>query len=643
MRRGIVLLLLIGLALLQLASCTQRERIVLAPTHCDATPLPNVAQNDQWLVGAYFYPWYGDPNDIGQHWGQSVGHPSLGTNYNSSDPDVICRQINLASGHGVDFFAVSWWGEGSFGDQVLRDNLLKNKRIDSIRFAILYESQGRLGDATTLNPQTIETMARDLQYLERTYFNDPHYLKIDNRPVVFLYTTRGFTPTEMIPTAMKEIRDRLTSNVYLVADQYQWEVPMDENVVGAAGFDAVTAYMFKPTNFQDTDTFVRQYPDVLGQRTREAQRAKSSSVPNVFPASHAATRQQQLVPRMDGSQFKSVLREALKFADPANGRMVMLTSWNEWHEDTSIEPATEFGELYLNALQEVLHDARAPVVGLDSATATPIPTPARSKARIAFSSNRDGNDEIYVMNADGSGQTNLTNNPASDYGAAWSPDGTKIAFCSDRDGNGELYVMNADGSGQTNLTRHPGEDYGAAWSPDGTRIAFVSTRDGPQNSEIYVMNADGSGQTNLTNRPEPDDMPRWAPANRIVFAAWNADLNYDIYVMNADGSQRTRLTNSPAHDWTPTWSPDGSRIAFLSQRSGNGDLYVMNADGSNQVALTNSPAVDHQPAWSPDGTQIAFSSERDGNNEIYVMNTDGSGQTNLSNNPASDTWPVWSQ
>ena len=283
------------------------------------------------------------------------------------------------------------------------------------------------------------------------------------------------------------------------------------------------------------------------------------------------------------------------------------------------------------------------VFGAVSMSGQAVPPADTPKPRIAFSSNRDGNDEVYMMNADGSGQTNLTNNPASDYGAAWSPDGTKIAFCSDRDGNGEVYVMNADGSGQTNLTRHPGEDYGAAWSPDGTRIAFVSTRDGPQNSEIYVMNADGSGQTNLTNRPEPDDMPRWAPANRIVFAAWNADLNYDIYVMNADGSQRTRLTNSPAHDWTPTWSPDGSRIAFLSQRSGNGDLYVMNADGSNQVALTNSPAVDHQPAWSSDGTQIAFSSERDGNNEIYVMNADGSGQTNLSNNPASDTWPVWSQ
>jgi hypothetical protein len=112
--------------------------------------------------------------------------------------------------------------------------------------------------------------------------------------------------------------------------------------------------------------------------------------------------------------------------------------------------------------------------------------------RIAFISKRDGNWEIYVMNADGSGQTNLTNNPAHDWGPSWSPDGRRIAFYSDRDGNWEIYVMNADGSGQTNLTNNPADDWGPSWSPDGRRIAFFSDRDG--NREIYVMNADGSGQ-----------------------------------------------------------------------------------------------------------------------------------------------------
>jgi len=127
--------------------------------------------------------------------------------------------------------------------------------------------------------------------------------------------------------------------------------------------------------------------------------------------------------------------------------------------------------------------------------------------RIVFVSDRDGNWEIYVMNADGSGRTNLTNNPAADYDSTWSPDGTKIAFISDRDGNWEIYVMNADGSGQTRLTNNPANDHGPTWSPDGAMIAFVSDRDG--NKEIYIMNADGSGQMRLTNNASIDMYPSW--------------------------------------------------------------------------------------------------------------------------------------
>jgi Tol biopolymer transport system component len=92
--------------------------------------------------------------------------------------------------------------------------------------------------------------------------------------------------------------------------------------------------------------------------------------------------------------------------------------------------------------------------------------PAPAAGKIAFASDRDGNIEVYVMNDDGSGQINLTNNPAEDFVPAWSPDGSRIAFMSVRDGNGEVYVMNADGSGQTNLTNSPaGADGFPAWSP----------------------------------------------------------------------------------------------------------------------------------------------------------------------------------
>ena len=113
------------------------------------------------------------------------------------------------------------------------------------------------------------------------------------------------------------------------------------------------------------------------------------------------------------------------------------------------------------------------------------------------------------MNADGSAQTNLTNNLAYDNAPKWSPDGTKIAFATGRGAGGtdEIFVMNADGSGQTNVTNNAVHDFYPEWSPDGTKIAFTTIRN--DNWEVYVMNADGSGQTNLSNNPAADSGPDW--------------------------------------------------------------------------------------------------------------------------------------
>ena len=287
---------------------------------------------------------------------------------------------------------------------------------------------------------------------------------------------------------------------------------------------------------------------------------------------------------------------------------------------------------------------------------------------VLFETNRDGNAEIYIMNPDGTQQTNLTNDPSADYNPVWSPDGTKIAFNSDRDGNGEIYVMGADGSDPTNLTNHADDDWFPVWAPNGGKIAFMTDREstGPpilNNSpkiiiplfdiEIFVMNADGSGQTNLTNDPAWDGYPSWSPdSSRIAFQTDRdggpvvlvlpEDLGYEIYSVNADGSSPTRLSWSPQDDMYPCWSPDGSKIAFQSDRDGNNEIYTMNPDGSGQTRLTNHPDIDSMPTWSPDGDWIAFHSFRDGNAEIYRMTAAGLTKTRLTTSSEWDWGPSWS-
>jgi dipeptidyl aminopeptidase/acylaminoacyl peptidase len=172
---------------------------------------------------------------------------------------------------------------------------------------------------------------------------------------------------------------------------------------------------------------------------------------------------------------------------------------------------------------------------------------------------------------------NLSGEIESDEGfPAWSPDGTQIVFTSRRDGNNELYLMKADGSEVTRLTRSAGDDFGASWSPDGAQIAFVSDRNGrPGEYAVYLMNVDGSNVRRLTREKEIDYTPQWSPdGSQIIFRALQGGQS-DIHIIEVDGTGRRNLTNHSAEERT--------RV-----RDGNWEIYVMD----RQPDLTRHPGED---------------------------------------------------
>jgi TolB protein len=252
------------------------------------------------------------------------------------------------------------------------------------------------------------------------------------------------------------------------------------------------------------------------------------------------------------------------------------------------------------------------------------PPPGGGTGQIVFwrYSDREGSAEIYVVNADGSNVTNLTNHPANDSFPAWSPDGTRIAFVSDRDENQEIYLMNADGSNQTRLTDSPYYDDWPVWSPNGTRIAFFN-RQG-----LQVINADGSDLTLVTTRnvvPTPWGKPfTWSPdSTRIAFIF----AGNQLYVADADGSGEVLLVDIPSRGLSgpsgyPAWSPDGTQIAVAGP---DGPIYVVDVNSSAPPQLVTPDCGGGFLTWSPDSTQIAFHGRcRESGVGLYVMNRDGS-------------------
>lgn len=304
---------------------------------------------------------------------------------------------------------------------------------------------------------------------------------------------------------------------------------------------------------------------------------------------------------------------------------------------------------------------------------------------IVFTSDRDGNLEIYSVRADGRGEEeNLTKSPRDESSPSLSPNGRHVAFLSSGSddtklevlqisdeertqvfsGSGQLtppkwepngrrlvyalaqdsgnvvYVSDSDGTESTLLTKVAADEVGG-WSPEGDFVVF-SVRDGDEQG-LYVRNPDGVNEFRRTQSPDYGAV--WSPDSRYIAFLSTRDGNPEIYVVDPEEGAEVRVTDSEAPEYGLSWSPNGKKLLFVTERDGNAEIYVVEIKDrgmpDNLTRLTHNEVHDDQPTWSPNGKKIAFVSYLDGDSEIFVMESDGQDQQRLTNNDHEDTQPSW--
>ena len=291
-------------------------------------------------------------------------------------------------------------------------------------------------------------------------------------------------------------------------------------------------------------------------------------------------------------------------------------------EASSTPTATSASEVPVIAVTGLFRLTNDPGVDRD-------PTWAPDASRIAFASDRTGTFEIYSLNVDGTGLSQLTDDGrfrVRKSGPDWSPDGERIAFVAFFD----LYLIYAfevepaysrpfsalDDSRKSLLSDLSTDSTSPAWSPDGSLIAFTM-KDMSLVRQVFLLDPATGVSRQLTHGAQPAHGPKWSPDGKQIAFTSAPSGNLDIYVIGVDGTGLTRLTDHPANDGARSWSPDGQYIVFGSDRSGAWDLYLMRSDGSEVMRLDTGGGGNFDPVWSPDGRYIVFVSTREGDNELY--------------------------
>jgi len=265
-----------------------------------------------------------------------------------------------------------------------------------------------------------------------------------------------------------------------------------------------------------------------------------------------------------------------------------------------------------------------------------------ASTEIVFVSNRSGEPELHLMDADGSNPRSITTAAGLAQFPSWHPSGDEIVYTSYRDGGRpHIFLLSRRArSGRILNVFDPTESqYRAVFDPAGSRLAVVGTLAGP--AEIFTVSRGGRDLRRLTENRSIDVSPAWSPdGERIAFVSDRAG-SPQVYVMDRNGRNTRRLTFNGGYNTAPAWSPDGRWIAYEARVGGQFDIWLIDPEGGANVPLVSHPRSDEAPSWSPDGRKLAFSSSRRGSHDIYQVDVASREVRRITRGPADEKSPAW--
>jgi glycoprotein endo-alpha-1,2-mannosidase len=368
--------LFLFLCLFVFVRCKQSEEAEVKETVTD----------NAYNLGVYYYPWY--YNDFhGGHYLRELlvpsQYPELGP-YNDRNSDVINQHLVWSREAGIDFWVTSWWGPQGREDITTLNYILKHPNLGSLKIALFYETTGRTNEFTSYT-----NLGPDMAYIASHYFSHPNYLRIEDKPVLFIYLTRVLSDRGELQSSITTLRYAASTagfELYLIGDQVFGSAP--SSIGDIALLDAITnydVYGSMGAHGYATQTAVDAYYQAQARWKQLAQSVNVAFVPATTPGfndkgvrdGHPPVSRQLTSNHAFGSLFRAMLLQAKDLVDAPLGNMLMVTSWNEWHEDTQIEPVAAaeptsqdmsltgsayttglsyegYGDRYLEILKEVL-------------------------------------------------------------------------------------------------------------------------------------------------------------------------------------------------------------------------------------------------------------------------------------------------